>query len=51
MTVVPHTPYFSLLPRLKIKLEVRHFDTIEVIEVDSQAVLNKLTEDDFQDGF
>jgi hypothetical protein len=26
-TVVPHPPYFSLFPRLEIKLEGRHFDT------------------------
>jgi hypothetical protein len=36
---------------LKIKLKGRHFDTIEVIEADSQAVLNTLTEHDFQDAF
>jgi hypothetical protein len=29
----------------------RHFDTIEVIEAESQAVLNTLTEHDFQDAF
>jgi hypothetical protein len=32
-------PYCSLFPRLKIKLKGRHFDTIGVIETDSQAVL------------
>jgi hypothetical protein len=36
---------------LKIKLKVRHFDTIEVIETESQTVLNILTEHDFQDAF
>jgi hypothetical protein len=36
---------------LKIKLKGRHFDTIEVIEAQSQAVLNTLTEHDFQDAF
>jgi hypothetical protein len=41
MTVVPH-PYFSLFPLLKIKRK-GHFDTIEVIEVQS---LNTLTEHD-----
>jgi hypothetical protein len=44
-------PYFALFPRLKIKLKSRHFDTIEVMEAESQAVLNTLTEHDFQDGF
>jgi hypothetical protein len=47
MTVVPKPTYFSLSPRLKIKLKGRHFDTIEVIEADSQAVLNTLTKHDF----
>jgi hypothetical protein len=36
---------------LKIKLEGSHFDTTEVFEAESQAVLNSLTEYDFQDAF
>jgi hypothetical protein len=36
---------------LKIKLKGRHFDTTEVIEAESQAVANTLTEHDFQDAF
>jgi hypothetical protein len=36
---------------LKIKLKQRHFDTIEVIEAESQTVLNTITEHDFQDAF
>jgi hypothetical protein len=36
MTLVPNSSYF---------------DTIEVIEAESQAALNILTEDDFQDAF
>jgi hypothetical protein len=32
-------------------LEDRHFDTIQVIEAESQAVLNSLTDHDFQDAF
>jgi hypothetical protein len=40
-----------LFSRLKIKLKTRHFDTIEVIEEDSQAGLNTLTEHHFQDEF
>jgi hypothetical protein len=51
MTVIPHPPYFSLFPRLKIKLKARHFDTIEVNEAELQAVLNALKARDFQDGF
>jgi hypothetical protein len=45
MAVVPHHPYFTLFPQLKLK--GCHFDTTEVIE----AVLNTLTEHDFQEAF
>jgi hypothetical protein len=51
MTVFPHPPYFCLLLRLKIKLKGSHFGTIEVIEAESEAVLNTLTEHDFEDAF
>jgi hypothetical protein len=34
-----------------MKLKGRHFDTYEVIESESQAVLNTLTEYDFQGAF
>jgi hypothetical protein len=34
MTVFPHPPYFSLFPRLKIKLKGCHFDTTEMIEAE-----------------
>jgi hypothetical protein len=34
-----------------MRLTGRHFDTIEVIEAESQAVLNILTEQNFQDAF
>jgi hypothetical protein len=51
MTVVPYLPYISLFTRLKIKLKGRHFDTIEAIKAKPQAVLNTLTEPDFQDAF
>jgi hypothetical protein len=36
---------------LKIKLKSHHFYTIEVIKVESQAMLNTLIEHDFQDAF
>jgi hypothetical protein len=36
---------------MKIKLKGCHFDKIEMIETESQAVLNTLTEHDFQDAF
>jgi hypothetical protein len=42
--------YTFLFPRLRIKLEGRHFDTIEVMEAESQAVLNTFTEHDFQNA-
>jgi hypothetical protein len=50
LTVVSHPFYFSLYPRLKIKLKDRRFDTTEVIVAESQTVLNTLTEHDFQDA-
>jgi hypothetical protein len=50
MTIIPHPPYFSLFPRLKIKLKGLNFDTIEVIEEESQAV-NIRTEHDFWVAF
>jgi hypothetical protein len=36
---------------MRVKPKDSHFDTIEVMEVESQAVLNTLTEHDFQDAF
>jgi hypothetical protein len=42
---------FSLLHQLNVKLKGRHFDTIDAIEAESQAMLNTLTEHDFQDAF
>jgi hypothetical protein len=50
MTVFPSTALF-LFPRLEIKLKGRHLDTTEVIVAESQAVLNTLPEQDFQDAF
>jgi hypothetical protein len=40
-----------MFPQFKIKLKGRHSDTIEVIEAESQAVLNTLTEHGFQYSF
>jgi hypothetical protein len=50
LTVVP-THHIFLFPPLKRKAKGRHFDTTEVVEAESQAVLNTLTEHDFQDPF
>jgi hypothetical protein len=44
-------PATFLFPQLKLKLKGRCFDAIEVIEAELQAVLNTLTEHDFQDAF
>jgi hypothetical protein len=44
-------PVTFLFLLLKIKLKGRHFDTNEVMEVESQTVLNTLTEHDFQGAF
>jgi hypothetical protein len=51
MTVVPHPHHFSLFPRPKVRLKGPHFDTTEMIQAESQAVLNILTEHDLQNAF
>jgi hypothetical protein len=38
-----HPPYFTLFPQLNIRLKGHHFDRIEMIEAESQAVLNTLS--------
>jgi len=59
VTVVPHTPYlpdlapsyFFLFPKLKMKLKGQRFQTVEEIQAESQAVLNTLRENGFQECF
>ena len=59
MTVVPHPSYspdlalcdFFLFPKLKTKLKGRRFQMLEEIQAESQAVLNMLRENDFQECF
>jgi hypothetical protein len=53
MPVVPDPPIHPpfLFRRLKTKLKGHHFDTIQVIEAESQAALNTLTEHDFRNAF
>jgi hypothetical protein len=46
----PRTLLFSASP-IEDKTEGRHFDTFEAIEAESQAMLNTLTEHDFQYAF
>jgi hypothetical protein len=43
----PTHPTFLCFPQFKIKPKGRHFDTVDVMEAESQAVLNSLTEHDF----
>jgi hypothetical protein len=50
MTVIP-THHAFLFPLLNIKLKGHNFGTIDMIEAESQAVLNTLREHDFQDSF
>jgi hypothetical protein len=50
MTINPTYPAF-LFPLLKMKQKGHHFERIEVIEAESQAVLNTLKEPYFQDAF
>ena len=59
MTVVPHPPNspdlapsdFFLFPKLKMKPKGRRFQTLEEIQAESQAVMNTLRENDFQECF
>ena len=59
MTVVPHPPYspdlapcdFFLFPKMKMKCMGRRFKTLEEIQAESQAILNMLRENDFQECF
>jgi hypothetical protein len=50
MTVITMHPTF-LFPPIKTKLKGHHFDTTEVIEAESKALLNSLTEHDFPEAF
>jgi hypothetical protein len=51
MALVYHSPQFSMVSQMKIKFKGRHFDTVEVIEAESQAVLNTHTEHNFRNAF
>ena len=42
---------FFLFPKLKLKLKVRRFDTIEEIQAESQRVHDTVIEKDFQEAF
>jgi hypothetical protein len=43
--------HLSSVSRLKVKVKDRHFNTTGVIEAESQALLNTLTENDFRNAF
>jgi hypothetical protein len=51
VTFVPHPPCFSLFSLLRIKLRDHHLVIIAVLEAESHAVLNTLTEHEYQDAF
>jgi len=59
MAVIPHLPYspdlapcdFFLFPKMKLKLKGHRFDTIEVIQAESQREFDTLIEKDFQEAF
>jgi hypothetical protein len=59
MAVNPHPTYscdltpcdFFLIPKMKLKLKGRRFDTSEEIQAESQTVFNTPTEKDFQEEF
>jgi hypothetical protein len=59
MAVIPNPPYspdlapceFFLFPKMKLKLKGRQFDTIEEIQVESQRVLDTVTEKDLLEAF
>jgi hypothetical protein len=59
MAIIPNPPFspdlapgdFLLFPKIKFKLKGRRFDTIEVIQAESQRVLDNLTEKYIQKAF
>jgi len=59
VTTFPHPPYspdlapcdFFLFPKMKLQLKGRRFDGLEDIQRESQNVLGKLREQDFQHAF
>jgi hypothetical protein len=51
MTVVSHPTKLSWLGSLQLFSVSCHIDAIEVIEAESQSVMNTPTEHDFQDAF
>jgi hypothetical protein len=59
MVIVPHPPYspdldprdFALFSKFKMKLKGRRFETVSDIQSESQAVLDRIKENDFHGAF
>jgi hypothetical protein len=59
MAIIPQPPYlldlascdFGLFPKLKMKLKGRRFETVSVIQRESQAALDSIKENDFHGAF
>jgi histone-lysine N-methyltransferase SETMAR len=57
--IIPHPPYsldlapcdFALLPKLRMKLKGRCFETVSDIRRESQVVLDSIKENDFHGAF
>jgi hypothetical protein len=59
MVIAPHPPYspdlapcvFALFPKLKMNLKGRRFETVADIQMESQAGLDNIMENDFHGAF
>jgi hypothetical protein len=59
MVIIPHPPYspylapsdFALFSKLKMKLKVRRFETVSDNQSESQAVLDRIKENDLRGAF
>jgi hypothetical protein len=59
MALIPHPPHspdltpcdFFIFPKMKLKLKVRRFDTIQEIQAEWLSVADSLTENYFQQAF
>jgi hypothetical protein len=59
MVIIPHPPYspdlapcdFALFPKLKMKLMLRHIETVSDIQRELQEVHDSIKENDFHGAF
>jgi hypothetical protein len=59
MVIIPHPPSspdlascdFALFPKLKMKLKGRRFEAVSDVQRESQAVLDRIKENDFHGAF